>query len=292
MRFRIADARKCAPLALILTACASGQGSQLVNPQAAPAPGCIGQITTNRVQLLGQEDREIPLPAPFEWSAEGFAEGAGRVLSSTSELDLERMVVRRLDEPIPGRILDVSSDGSRVLWVGRDSANSREGVFVLERPTKRLTFITESAERGLLSDDGLLIAVAFGKRVTVFKEGRAAFTAQGDFPSWLDNTTLSYLRNDGDYEFVDISTGIRRRYEAEGRPFTPLWKSAANGHLMYLSRTRRDFWSLDFSCPERYRVMVHSGERGSGVVFDFGCKGSPAMSTRWIDNDRVCSAKR
>ena len=185
---------------------------------------------------------------------------------------------------LPGTVVDVSSDGWHVLLINKDNNQLQ----IYDRNRRTALPVVEDRKMGAISPDGGLVVAQVGQRVKVVREGKVVFEEDGTLPSWIDESTISFFAPE-DYSYlIALPSKNRRTLSVVGRPFVSLQRSAG-GALMYVTRTRADFWSADLSCPERYRVIVHEREQEPGFLFAVGCKGSPSTSIRWVNNANVCS---
>ena len=248
---------------------------------------CVVRFFSNEIELVGS-DRTIQLPDPKEWTAAGVTEN-GRVLSREADLDLRTLAVTPIRPALPGTVIGASADGSKVVLSRREGQTGRDTVTVFDRRNGSSRQLSPDTTYAAISQDGRLVAEQAGTGIRAYRDGKLLVEVVGRLPSWLDAKTLSYLQPNDDYELIDVETGLRRMFKPVGQPIVSLRRSSASGALLYTARTRSDFWSLDLSCPERYRIVVHEREDSPGVVIGYGCKASRPEAIRWIDADAVCS---
>ena len=274
-----------ASLLLPVLGCASLQPSPERLAGSVTNTSCVARITPSILSVLGQS-RDIRLPIPRDWEANGLAENGKTIVATESELSLDDWSVNSITPPLPGTLVDVSSDGTHVLLINKDNNQLQ----IYDRNKRTALPVVKDSKMGAISPDGVLVVAQVGERVKVVREGKVIFEEDGILPSWIDESTISFFAPEGRYVLIDLPSKSRRTLGVVGRPFVSLQRSAG-GALMYVTRTRADFWSADFTCPERYRVIVHEREQVPGVLFAVGCKGSPSTSIRWINNANVCSTR-
>lgn len=271
-------------LSSLVAACAAHLSNESLRLRGNLTSSCVGLISGADVSIVGRGRLTL---MSGDWRASGLAIDGNSIVGRESVLNLRTKAVTRFERPLPGQVVDVSADGLRVLLFDPGRAGAQRGLAIFDRSTGAQQFVTNEATDGALSPDSSLVAIENANRLKVFKGSEVVREMSGRFPSWLDATTLAYLKSPKTYTIVDLVTSQERVFRAVGKPHTPLLRSA-HSQLLYASRTIGDFWS-ELSCPERYRVMVHENESAPGVVLSYGCKGGP-RSFEWINNAELCSA--
>jgi len=271
----------------VLAGCSAHLSTEAIRFKAQLQSACVGIVGRDVVSI---DDRRVPLPGPRDWDGRGLTSDGHAIIGRRAVLNLKSWTIEELQPPLPGRLIDVSADGSRVLLSEAESNAPENALFVLDRATRRAEPVTSGATDAVISPDGKLVAVQMKSEVTVYQGPTPILEVRGRFPSWLDAKTLAYLRSSKSYEIVDVTTGQRRAFRAVGKPETPLRRSNGS-QLLYATRTIGDFWS-DLGCMERYRLIVHDAEGEPGIVIRYGCKGSSPRSFLWINNAELCAAGR
>jgi len=267
------------------TGCASIQSS--AEPVAMQPTSCVARVFANQIEVVGDK-RVIPLPEPRLWTAEGLTEDGRAIVSRTAELNLATLTATPIAPELPGAVEDVSADGSKII-LSRTIGEDRSSMVLFDRTDRSSRALALGTTDAAISQDGVSIAEQSGEEIRAYQGTKLILAVKGRLASWLDRRTLAYLRPTNDYEIVDIETGRREVFTPVGTPLVPLQRSRVSGALLYVSRTRGDFWSLDLSCPERFRIVVHEREDGGGSVIGFGCKASRPEAVRWINAESVCS---
>lgn len=250
---------------------------------------CAVRVFSDQIEVL-DSNRVVELPRPNLWTAEGVTADGRMIVSRESELDLTTLTATPINPELPGTVVDVSANGSKVLLLMK-GANNRQQLVIFDREKQISRPLSVGVTAGAISPDGTSLAEQLGRQVRAYRETKLLIEVEGRFPSWLDADTLAYLRPSNDYELVNTQTGQRRILKPIGKPLMPVQHSTGTEGLLYASQTRSDFWSLNFRCPERYRLVVHERESGPGSVVGFGCKATRPESIRWVDTEKVCSAK-
>jgi hypothetical protein len=254
-------------------------------------PTCIGVAGSAAIRVFeAGRNALITLPGTL---GPGILARDGTVLIGRGlTVDLSRRPFTRLTNSLPRTPLTMSADGSRMAWRGQDPATGTSAVILYDRDTGVSSVGGPDGNDLSLSPDGRRLAITVTGAVQVYEAGVRLASFTGTDPSWWDDSTLAYLATPKQFRLTSLETMQSRPFRTVGRPLGPLQRSLRTGHILYPTRTVRDFWASPWKCVEQYRVLVQLSEGSTPVTYDFGCKGSSPASMQWINSPAVCAAAR
>jgi len=245
-------------VAVLVCAVAAGCSETGAPPDAGAmqnrlASSCIGQVVNNTVWIYGPGgsavDRPLPADARFEM---GKISRRGDMILGWNigglfALDVGSGQISRLVRiQLTSSDFDLSADGSKIVWTGRDIVSGKRGLLRLDTQSDQVEVIASSGAHPSMSPDGSSVAFEDGPLIKIHTNHaiRNDLTSPGSFPSWAnDGLRVAYWTSKSSYRILDISTAESREMLANGEVVGPLQWSGDGTLVIYVTRTWRDYWA-------------------------------------------------
>jgi hypothetical protein len=260
---------------------------------------CIGDVSNDEVWIYGPGSRSAgrSFGAPSRVDQGVMSRDGSIVLGWNSSDGLFALVVESL-QIVPFRRaqlssseFDLSSDGSKIIWVGRDTVTEQTGLLRLDVSSQEVQLVASAAKHPSMSPDGSAVAYEDGSYIKIYtRTGPSTkLTFEGSFPSWSnDGKEVAYRTPKGAYRIINIQSELSRDLFPKGDALGPLQWSRNGRMMMYVTRRWQDFWLASLSCTERFSVIVHEVESSNAVVLHTGCRLHPER-THWINSAAICN---